>query len=165
MNYINVTYPDINNGLGFRVTLWVAGCSHHCPGCHNSWTWDYNIGKKLEECKEELFKALALPYIKGLTLSGGDPLSQNDENLKELRDLVSEVKEKFPNKDIWIYAGDKLEYINTVPLKKEIVDMCDYLVDGTFHMNERDLSIAFRGSRNQRIWHATKDGWEQIDID
>ena len=165
MNYLNLTYPDINNGLGFRATLWVAGCSHHCPGCHNSWTWNYEQGKPLNECKDELFKALSLPFIKGLTLSGGDPLCQPKENLIELKGLLDEVKLKFPEKDIWIYAGDKLEDANNVEEKKNILDLCDYFVDGRFHMNEKDLSLAFRGSRNQRIWKRVKGEWELLNID
>ena len=165
MNYLKITHPDINNGLGFRVTLWIAGCSHHCPGCHNSWTWDYNQGKPLSECREELFSALSSDFIKGLTLSGGDPLSQSEENLVELKKLIEEVKERFPEKDIWIFAGDKLEEVNEVKAKKDIIDLCDYFVDGTFRRNEKDLSLAFRGSRNQRIWKQEQREWKEVHFD
>lgn len=165
MNYLKITYPDINNGLGFRVTLWVAGCSHHCVGCHNSWTWDYNLGEKLETCKDELFTALAQPYIKGLTLSGGDPLAQSDENLKELYGLLLEVREKFPEKDVWLYSGDKIEDVKVNPYKKMVLEQCDYFVDGTFYGREKDLSLAFRGSRNQRIWKKEINEWVEMKLD
>ena len=153
MRYINITSPDINNGTGFRVTLWVAGCSHHCKGCHNPETWNYNQGKKLKEIKEELFDKLSKSYISGITISGGDPLSQNKLSLLELYFLLRKIKRKFPNKDIWLYTGDVIEDINKDKLKKLVLSQCDVLVDGPYKYALRDTSLAFRGSSNQRIIH------------
>lgn len=151
MKYISITTPDINNGIGFRVTLWVAGCSHHCPGCHNPETWDYSLGKTLEEIKRTLFFWLGKPYIKGLTLSGGDPIDQDEASLAELRDLLKEVKEKFPAKDIWLYTGYYLKDIEGDKDKMAVVNLCDVVVDGPFIKSKKDLSLPFRGSSNQKI--------------
>lgn len=149
MRYLQITSPDINNGLGFRVTLWVAGCSHHCKFCHNPETWEYNQGRT--DIKDELFEKIDKPYIKGLTLSGGDPLSQSDKDLQDLYDLLVEFKQKFPDKDIWIYAGDTYEEAIQNPYKKQILDLCDVMVEGKYVHELRDLSLPFRGSSNQKI--------------
>lgn len=149
MRYINVTSPDINNGTGCRVTVWVAGCSHCCKGCHNPWTWDYNQGKT--DIWDELAEKLSLPYIKGVTFSGGDPLSQSDNDLRWLLNLITRIKTFFPEKDIWLYTGDVYEEAIKNPLKEAIIAECDVLVDGPFKLYLRDTSLAFRGSSNQRI--------------
>lgn len=151
MRVLNITSPDVNNGLGFRVTLWVAGCNHHCKGCHNPETWNYHQGKKLSEVKKELFEQLDKEYIKGLTLSGGDPLAQNWKSLIELYILLGQIKRRFPNKDIWIYSGDVYENLLEHPIKKRILQRCDVLVDGPYRYALRDTSLPFRGSSNQRI--------------
>ena len=151
MRVLNITSPDVNNGLGFRVTLWVAGCGHHCKGCHNPETWAYNQGKKLKAVKKELFEKLSKPYIKGLTLSGGDPLSQNKLSLLELYLLLTEIKKKFPDKDIWIYSGYTYEEIVSNKLMNLVLSKCDILVDGPYKYALRDTSLPFRGSSNQRI--------------
>lgn len=151
MRILNITSPDVNNGLGFRVTLWVAGCGHHCKGCHNPETWAYNQGKKLKAVKKELFEKLSEPYIKGLTLSGGDPLSQNKLSLLELYLLLTEIKKKFPDKDIWIYSGYTYEEIVSNKLMNLVLSKCDILVDGPYKYALRDTSLPFRGSSNQRI--------------
>ena len=147
MNIHGITYPDVNNGLGCRVTLWVSGCLHHCKGCHNKETWDFNSGRNFtNKDKEKLFELLSLPYIKGLTLSGGDPLCSYDDILK----LIIETKNRFPNKDIWLYSGFTLEYIQTH--FKAILGYIDVLVDGKFIEELKDTSLPFRGSSNQNIW-------------
>ena len=151
MRVLNITSPDVNNGLGFRVTLWVAGCSHHCKGCHNPETWSYKQGKALREVRKDLFEQLDKSYIKGLTLSGGDPLDQGNASLLELYILLGYVKSKFPDKDIWIYSGDVYENLIKHPLKKAILKRCDVLVDGPYRYALRDTSLPFRGSSNQRI--------------
>ena len=149
MRYVKVTSPDINNGTGCRVTVWVAGCSHCCKGCHNPQTWDYNQG--VEDVWDELMEKLSLPYIKGVTFSGGDPLSQSDANLKQLLVLIGRIKTTFPDKDIWLFTGDVYEEAIQNPLKSAIINECDVLVDGPFKLYLRDTSLAFRGSSNQRI--------------
>ena len=151
MKILNITSPDVNNGTGFRVTLWVAGCSHHCRGCHNPETWDYNQGKTLREVREDLFDKLDKSYIKGLTLSGGDPLAQSKRSLIELYFLLKRIKKKFPNKDIWIYSGYTHEEILQDKFKKLVLSQCDVLVDGPYRYALRDTSLPFRGSSNQRI--------------
>lgn len=154
MKYLNITSPDVNNGTGCRVTLWLAGCKKHCLGCQNPSTWNFNQGKEVtEETIEELAKILEKPYIKGLTLSGGNP-TDNDE--KDLVWLLQEIKTRFPEKDIWLYSGDTLETLKGTKLK--VLELIDVLVDGEFRLGERDTSLAFRGSRNQRIWKKDDKG-------
>jgi anaerobic ribonucleoside-triphosphate reductase activating protein len=148
MKYSEITYPDVNNGEGCRVTLFVSGCSHRCKGCHNPETWNFDFGKDFnDEVKIRLFDIVSKPYIKGLTLSGGDPLDSYDDVL----DLVKEFRNRFgETKDIWVYTGyviDDLLKLN----KDEILDYIDVLVDGEYIEEQRDVSLAFRGSKNQRI--------------
>ena len=105
MKYLNITSPDIENGPGCRVTLWIPGCNHKCPGCYNAWTADYNQGEEFtQESFKELCNILDKPYIKGLTISGGDPLMQDDQTLIDLCQLVFDIKNKYPSKDIWLYT-------------------------------------------------------------
>jgi len=152
-----ITYPDINNGVGCRVTLWVSGCVHHRKGCHNPETWSFEHGEVFNETEhEKLFEALSKPYIDGLTLSGGDPLCSYEEVLE----LVKEVKERFHEKNIWLYTGYTKEYMDDN--FKEILDYIDVLVDGAYIEEERDLSLAFRGSRNQRLWKKTPSGGFEV---
>ena len=148
MKYSEITYPDVNNGEGCRVTLFVSGCSHRCKGCHNPETWNFDFGKDFnDEVKIRLFDIVSKPYIKGLTLSGGDPLDSYDDIL----DLVKEFRNRFgETKDIWVYTGyviDDLLNLN----KEEILEYIDVLVDGEYIEEQRDVSLAFRGSKNQRI--------------
>ena len=105
MRVVNITSPDVNNGEGFRTTLWVAGCNHHCRGCHNPETWEYKQGKALRDVRKDLYDKLDKSYISGLTLSGGDPLDQSKVSLIELYLLLKRIRKKFPNKNIWIYSG------------------------------------------------------------
>lgn len=150
MRYLKMTYPDINNGLGFRVTLWIPGCTHKCPGCHNAWTANYNLGTPFMEAdKQKLFEILNKEYISGITFSGGDPLDQKDDILKEIFYLIIEIKNKFPTKNIWLYTGYKYEDLKGLQL--DIIKQIDILVDGPFIQSQKDLTLAFRGSSNQRI--------------
>ena len=154
MNYCGITAPDIANGTGCRVVLWISGCNHKCKGCHNPETWDYKYGKKFDEdAKNIIYQWLSKPYIKGLTISGGDPLDRSNDELLEILDLCIYVKTNFPDKDIWIHTG----YTEEQLLEKSNINILnillqsDYLVDGPFIKELRDLSIPFRGSTNQRI--------------
>lgn len=149
MNISGISYPDVNNGLGCRVTLWVSGCSHHCKGCQNKETWDKKSGRVFsKDDKDKLFEILSKPYIKGLTLSGGDPLDSFDEVLQ----LVKEIRDTFGStKDIWLYTGYTLDQIKNSE-KKEILPYINYLVDGLFELDKRDITLKFRGSSNQIIW-------------
>ena len=151
MNYHDITKEDMNNGDGIRVVLWVAGCDHHCKGCQNKQTWDYNSGIEFDdEAKKELIEALSKPYIKGLTLSGGDPLCAADNDFFF---FLCDLKRPFPDKDIWLYSGYTIEEIlkdNNV-LKSNILLLCDVLVDGRYIEKKRDITLKWRGSSNQRV--------------
>lgn len=149
MRVHKITYPDVNNGLGCRATLWVAGCSHHCKGCHNKETWSFKSGKEFNnEYKQKLFDIISLPYIKGLTLSGGDPLDSYNDVLA----LLKEFYDKFgDSKDVWLYTGYTMEELFANGWK-EILYYVDYVVDGKYEEKERDISLAFRGSKNQIIY-------------
>ena len=162
MRYSGITYPDVNNGEGCRVTLFVSGCTHHCKGCHNKETWNFNYGNIFtEDIKKKLFDIISKSYIKGLTLSGGDPLDSYDEVL----DLVKEFRSYFgETKDIWLYSGYTLEEILESG-RGEILEYIDVLVDGPYIHELRDLTLEFRGSSNQRILykgHTNEKKWSKI---
>lgn len=161
MRVHKITYPDVNNGLGCRATLWVAGCSHHCKGCHNKRTWSFNSGKEFDdEYKQKLFDILSLPYIKGLTLSGGDPLDSYDDVLE----LLKEFYNKFGNtKDVWLYTGYTMEELFANGWK-EILWYVDYVVDGRYDEKQRDVSLAFRGSKNQFIYEKCGEHFIKSDL-
>lgn len=146
MRYHNITKDDMLNGDGLRVVLWVAGCSHCCKECHNPLTWDPNGGVLFDEAaKEEIFEQLREPYISGITFSGGDPL--HSDNALEVKNFMREVKEKFPEKTIWLYTGSSWEEIYQYPLM-HYVDVC---VDGEFMIEKRDPKLLWKGSSNQRV--------------
>jgi len=157
MNYVSITEPDINNGNGIRATIWFAGCSHHCKGCHNEWLQNYHLGKDISILYEEIVTLFnKKTYLDGITLSGGDPLAQNINSLVELYEFIEWFKNTFPSKNIWIFTGYVLEHLidsnnNDDKLRLKIISLCDYLVDGPFIEELKDLSLPFRGSSNQRI--------------
>lgn len=146
MRYHNITKDDMLNGDGLRVVLWVAGCDHCCKGCQNPMTWDPDGGLLFDEAaKAEIFDQLDKPYIEGITFSGGDPLHcANRDGVKE---LAAEIKEKYPDKNIWLYTGDVWENIVKYPLLKHI----DVLVDGEFEQDKKDVTLLWKGSSNQRV--------------
>lgn len=153
MRFHNITYPDVNNGEGCRVTLWVAGCTHHCKGCHNPQTWSFKSGRDFtEDIKNKLYNVLRLPYIKGITFSGGDPL----DSFEDVFELIKDIKNSFNDKDIWLFSGYTLEDIQNSE-KKIILEYIDVLVDGEFKEELKDLSLKFRGSSNQRILYKDID--------
>ena len=154
----------MNNGSGLRVVLWLSGCSHHCKGCQNSQTWDINSGILFDEsAKKELFEELGKDYISGITFSGGDPLHENNAN--DVLDLIIEIKEKFPSKNIWLYTGYKWNHIfypiitddfnptrdEMLNRRRKIVELCDVLVDGNFIEELADVSYHWAGSINQKV--------------
>ena len=163
LRIVNITAPDINNGNGIRITLWVSGCTHHCKGCHNQWTWNFNQGRifniEQKEIFEELSNWLDRDYVEGLTLSGGDPLCQDKEGLCELLQIINWFKNKYPQKNIWLYTGYTIEKIKELnnDLIKEIINSIDVLVDGPYIEEKRDVChTPFRGSTNQRIIYTTQ---------
>ena len=150
MNYIKVTKNDIANGIGIGCVLWVSGCDIHCKNCHNQSTWDFNAGQPFrEDTMQEILLTLTKPYISRFTLSGGHPL--DPQNTPKVLEIVKRVKMVFPNKDIWIYSGYVWEDIIKDNTLKEILKYTDVLVDGVYIDELRDISLAFRGSSNQRI--------------
>ena len=146
MKYLNILDCDLTNGLGVRVTLFVSGCNHRCKGCHNPESWNPCNGKPFtKEVRAKIIELLDRDYIDGLTLSGGDPLFP--DNRDELTSLCKEVKEKFPNKSIWLWTGYLYEEIKDL----EIVNYLDVIVDGPYKEELRDITLPFRGSSNQRV--------------
>ncbi|MBE7017160.1 MAG: anaerobic ribonucleoside-triphosphate reductase activating protein [Ruminococcaceae bacterium] len=156
MNYGNIKYFDIADGPGVRTTLFVSGCSHHCPGCFQPETWDFGFGRSYTaETEEEIIASLAPDYVDGLTLLGGEPMEKT--NQRSLLPLVKRVRETYPQKDIWCYTGYTLETDLLSPSRAhcevtdELLSYIDVLVDGEFVEAQRDLTLLFRGSRNQRL--------------
>lgn len=148
MNFAGIKKVDIANGPGVRVSLFVSGCRNHCPGCFNPETWDFDYGEPFtEKTEEDLIKALRPSWIQGLSILGGDPMEP--ENQTVLLPLLRRVKKELPGKDVWLYTGYRLESVSSSPL----LDLVDVVVDGPFIEAEKDISLAFRGSRNQRIIH------------
>lgn len=156
MNYADIKRVDVANGPGVRVSLFVSGCTHHCKGCFNEVTWDFNYGKPFTENEiDEIIEYLEHDYIKGLTILGGEPFEY--PNQKGLLPLLRKVRETFPDKSIWCFSGylfDKQimgEMYSKWPETKEMLSYIDVLVDGKFVEERKNLSIRFRGSDNQRI--------------
>ena len=153
MKVLTITTPDIENGFGCRVTVWVAGCNRRCPGCHNPHTWAYNQGKELlsDEVMDKIFYECGYDYIQGITISGGDPFDQDETSLTELLIFIKQFKLEFPDKDIWIYSGGLYEDFIKNDTIREILLWSDVLVDGPFKQELKVLDLPFRGSTNQRI--------------
>ena len=146
MRYHNITKDDMLNGDGLRVVLWVAGCNHCCRDCHNPITWNPDGGLLFDQAaKEELFAQLDKMYISGITFSGGDPL--HPANRMEVRSLMAEIRERYPNKTIWLYTGYVWENILHYPLMQYV----DVVVDGEFQIDKKDVKLLWKGSSNQRV--------------
>ena len=155
MHYAEIKNFDVANGPGIRVSLFVSGCPHACPGCFNEIAWNYEYGEEYtEEVEEKILKAVSRAEIQGLSLLGGEPLYP--ANLHALLPLLRKVKERLPKKDIWCYSGYTYEELlsRKGEEKKEIDEAFSYLtvlVDGRFIASEKDITLLFRGSRNQRL--------------
>ncbi len=155
MNYAEIKPCSIENGTGVRVALFVSGCTHRCRECFNPETWDFSYGKPFtEETETELLDALAPSYIAGLTLLGGDP--GEPENQKALLPFLYELKRRMPEKSIWTYTG--YLYEDFLPggrafseVSEEFLRLTDVLVDGPFLLEQKDITLKFRGSANQRV--------------
>ena len=167
MHYCAIKKNDIANGPGVRVTLFISGCDHHCKGCHNPQTWDPEAGQIFDDAAyEQIFKELSKDYVAGITISGGDPLYAG--NIRQIRPLLCLIRTNFPNKTIWLYTGytwEQLWYDDKFDVEGGIVEnqwrraitvMCDVVVDGEYKESFRDLSLAFRGSSNQRLIDVAK---------
>ena len=156
MHYGEIKKCDIANGEGVRVSLFVSGCTHHCPGCFNQETWDFGYGTEYtDETEREIMKALSPGYINGLSLLCGEPFEP--QNQKALVQLLRKVREQYPQKTVWCYSGylfdrellsesrARCEYTD------EMLSMIDVLVDGRFVEKLKDIRLVFRGSSNQRV--------------
>lgn len=169
MRYASIRSLDISNGEGVGVSLFVQGCPFHCKNCFNSDTWDFNGGKEwTEETKNKFMKLINRPYIKRVSFLGGECLAE--QNLDEVLKLVQEIRISFPEKTIWLYTGfcwndimcsfaglqadcvvlDK-KYIEVWGKRRKIISNVDVLVDGEYIDEQKDLSLKFRGSKNQRV--------------
>lgn len=151
MNYGNIKFYDIANGPGVRVTLWVSGCENHCKGCFQPETWNYDYGKRIDsDVMKQIEDGLKKDYISGFTLLGGDPFAP--KNINDTHQLLKDIRRIIPRdtgKTIWVYTGYVYEYTHRE--HKELLEDIDVLVDGPFMLAEKDISLVFRGSRNQRI--------------
>ncbi len=146
MNYLNISTCSLCDGIDVRVVLWVSGCTHYCEGCHNQEAWDFKAGKEFTaKSMNLLLQAMDHPYVKGLTLSGGDPL--NPKNIGQVTKIAQIVKEEFPEKNIWCYTGYDWTQVQYFPIMKYV----DVLVDGKFILSQRDTTLKFKGSPNQNI--------------
>ena len=157
MHYGELKKCDIANGIGVRVTLFVSGCTNHCPDCFQPQTWDFDYGKPFtDETKAAIFAELDKPFVNGLTVLGGEPFEPR--NQRELLPLLREVREKYPAKTIWCFTGfrldDELLRDGSYPRCEATDGMLaciNVLVDGRFVKELKDISLQFRGSRNQRV--------------
>ena len=151
MNYASIKSYDIANGPGVRVSLFVSGCTHHCKGCFNAEAWDFDFGEPFDDSvMEQILQMLQPAYIRGITYLGGEPLDpRNQEGLLE---LSRKIKARYPEKSIWCFTGYIWENLPQVPgVTEALISCCDVLVDGPFILEQKNLSLRFRGSENQRL--------------
>ena len=157
MYYGEIKRCDVANGIGVRVTLFVSGCRNHCKGCFQPETWDFQYGQEFTaETEESILTALEPFFIEGLSVLGGDPMEP--QNQRALLPFLRRVKEQYPNKTIWLYSGfrydDELLTEGSHPrceVTDELLQLLDVLVDGRFVEEQKNISLKFRGSENQRI--------------
>ncbi len=156
MKYAQLKKRDVANGPGVRVSLFVSGCTHHCKGCFNPETWDFDYGDIFDEkIQDEIVSLIEPSYIRGLTVLGGEPMEK--PNQKALLPFIEKVRERYPEKDIWFYTGYTFETDfsgNGRAVCEEtdkLLSLIDVLVDGEFIEEKKNLRLHFRGSENQRI--------------
>ena len=171
MRYASIRSLDISNGEGVGVSLFVQGCDRHCFNCFNPDTWDFNGGKEwTKETKNKFIKLIDKPYINRISVLGGEPLAE--QNLNEVLPLIKEIRISFPEKSIWLYTGFRWEelimydsYNSFIPLESnlrkdiyelyikrhQIIELCNIVVDGEYIDEQKDLSLKWRGSKNQRV--------------
>ena len=166
MNYSVIKSVDIADGPGVRVSLFVSGCTHHCKGCFQPETWDFEYGEKFtQSVQNDIIEMLKPGYIHGLTLLGGEPFEP--ENQRELVGFTEKVRDVYPNKTIWCYTGYLMdeELLKPSRARCEVTDkmlgMIDILVDGEFQEDKKNISLQFCGSENQRIIDVKKSLQEE----
>lgn len=153
MNYATIKWADVSNGPGVRVSLFVSGCTHCCPGCFNPEAWDFQYGQPFTQAEEDkILAALSPAHMKGLSLLGGEPF--HPANQAAVLELVKRVREVYPDKGIWCYTGYLYEDLLAGKVgehSRELLEQLDVLVDGPFVLEQKELSLRFRGSANQRL--------------
>lgn len=149
MRYTLMRKMDISNGKGIGVSLFVQGCRAHCKNCFNPETWNFTGGNEwTKESKNTFFEFVSKPYVARVTILGGEPFEQ--ENVDEVIDVLKEVKNRFPEKQVWVYTGYKFEQVLSSDTKNAL-PYIDVLVDGRYVDELSDISLAYKGSSNQRI--------------
>ena len=155
MHYGAIKKCDIANGEGVRVSLFVSGCRNRCKGCFQPETWDFNYGNLFDNAAiEQIMTALENPSVRGLTILGGEPMEP--ENQPEILSLLRTIKQKYPDKTVWLYTGNTYEELmgehrTHTEHTEEILALVDILVDGRYIEEEKKLGLRFRGSKNQRV--------------
>ena len=155
MNYGAIKKCDIANGVGVRTVLFVSGCTHHCKGCFQPETWNFDYGERYtKETEDEINESLRPDYVDGITLLGGEPFEP--ENQRELVKLLRRIKKELPQKTVWSFSGYTYEELTgdsraVCEVTNEMLSMLDVLVDGEFVEAKRNISLRFRGSENQRL--------------
>lgn len=150
MRYASIRDMDISNGNGIGVALFTQGCHFHCKNCFNKSTWDFDGGKEFtRETCNKFMKLVNRPFIKRVSILGGEPLAK--ENVDDVCNILKQIK----NKTIWVYTGHTFETVKNYDIMKYI----DYLVDGQYVDELRDLTLEFRGSSNQNIWKKINNVW------
>ena len=156
MNYATIKSRDIANGPGVRVSLFVSGCTHRCPGCFNEEAWDFNFGQPFtQEVIDRILEDLSPSFVKGLTLLGGEPF--DPRNQPAIVELLRQVKAKYPEKSIWAFSGNLIDRdilpgkLRDPAITREYLSYLDVLVDGPFVQAKKNLTLRFRGSENQRL--------------
>jgi anaerobic ribonucleoside-triphosphate reductase activating protein len=158
MNYATIKWTDIANGEGVRISLFVSGCTHRCKNCFNEVAWDFTYGNPFDEAVEQqILSELSSDYIAGISLLGGEPLEPL--NQKALLPFLQKVKAQYPQKTIWCYTGYVLDEATgllresgkNTEWTKELISLCDVLVDGAYIEELKDVRLKFRGSANQRV--------------
>lgn len=168
MRFASMRNLDISNGEGVGVSLFVQGCDRHCFNCFNPDTWDFNGGKEwTEETKNKFIKLIDRPYINRISVLGGEPLAE--QNLDEVLSLIKEIRISFPEKTIWLYTGfrwdllmtkvnqpifhdeDFEHFIDIHKKRRKIISLCNVVVDGEYIDEQRDLTLKWRGSKNQHV--------------
>ena len=150
MRYALIRKMDISNGPGVGVSLFVQGCHLHCKGCFNSTAWDFNGGKEWnDDIKQKFLELASRPYIKRISILGGEPLSY--ENVFDIYELIVEIKDKLPDKVIWLYTGYLFEYAINNRFNRKILELCDVVVDDRYVEELKDIGLPWRGSSNQRV--------------
>ena len=182
MNYAEIKYCDIANGVGARTSLFVSGCRHRCKGCFNEVAWDFGYGGRFDgKVEDAIIDSLSPDYIAGLSILGGEPLEP--ENQEDVLHLLERVNDEYPEKTVWMWTGFTFEDLVDAcrasegysfrkphcraesPILRDLLSHVDVLVDGPYLDDQRDITLRFRGSPNQRILDARKSLAELTPIE